>query len=198
MIVLHGACWLNLKTEGAVKARAAAVIPYAALLYLLLFALAGFWLAQLPGFAISSPPVHGGASNPMLKTVALAHGGWFSNFRSQPALWAIVALAYLGAAAATVFRRRPILAFCGSAFVVASTVATAGVALFPFLLPSSDNPAMSLTVWDASSSKLTLAIMLGAVVLILPIVLAYTTFVYYVLRGPVKPETITDDPHTSY
>jgi cytochrome bd ubiquinol oxidase subunit II len=198
MIVLHGACWLNLKTEGNVKTRAAAIIPYAAVVYGLLFVLAGFWLIRLPGFSISSPLIYGGPSNPTLKTVSLIDGGWLSNFHVHPALWVLVAAAYLGAASAAFLRRRPILAFLGSALAIAGTIATAGVALFPFLLPSSSNPAMSLTVWDASSSKLTLAVMLGAVMLMLPVILAYTSFAYYVLRGPVKPETITNDPHTSY
>ena len=44
---------------------------------------------------------------------------------------------------------------------------------------------MSLTVWDASSSKLTLAIMLDAIAIFLPIVIVYTGWVYRVLRGPV-------------
>jgi cytochrome d ubiquinol oxidase subunit II len=57
---------------------------------------------------------------------------------------------------------------------------------------------MSLTVWDASSSKLTLAIMLGAVTLFLPIILAYTGWVYRVLRGPVRAESITSDIHANY
>jgi cytochrome d ubiquinol oxidase subunit II len=55
MIVLHGAVWLNLKTDGAVKARAHAVIPYAALAFAILFALAGFWLSHLQGFQIVGP-----------------------------------------------------------------------------------------------------------------------------------------------
>src|SRR5271168_3540641 len=44
MIVLHGATWLNLKTDGAVKARARTVMPYAALAFCLLFGGAGIWL----------------------------------------------------------------------------------------------------------------------------------------------------------
>ena len=80
----------------------------------------------------------------------------------------------------------------------AATVATAGAALFPFFLPSSSEPNASLTVWDASSSKLTLAIMLGAVVVFLPIVIGYTTWVYYVLRGPVTAKQIESDSGHAY
>ncbi len=85
-----------------------------------------------------------------------------------------------------------------SALVPVFTIATAGLALFPFLLPSSSEPDMSLTVWDASSSKLTLGIMLGAVVLFLPIIIAYTGFVYRVLRGRVSEESIAGDSASHY
>ena len=79
------------------------------------------------------------------------------------------------------------LAFVASGAAVKGVVATAGLSMFPFILPSSLDPSMSLTVWDASSSRATLALMLVAVVLILPAVLAYTAFVYRVLRGRVTP-----------
>ncbi len=62
--------------------------------------------------------------------------------------------------------------------------------MFPFLLPSSTHPSQSLTVWDASSSKATLSLMLIAVIVFLPIVLAYTSWVYYVLRGAVTEAAI--------
>jgi cytochrome d ubiquinol oxidase subunit II len=62
--------------------------------------------------------------------------------------------------------------------------------MFPFILPSSAEPKASLTVWDASSSQLTLFIMLIAVVIFLPIVLAYTAWVYRVLHGKVTPKML--------
>ena len=74
--------------------------------------------------------------------------------------------------------------------VPAGTIATAGLALFPFLLPSSQHPDASLTVWDASSSKLTLAVMLGVTALFLPLIIAYTGWVYRVMRGPVRAKDV--------
>ena len=53
-------------------------------------------------------------------------------------------------------------------------------------MPSSTDPGSSLTVWDASSSHLTLGIMLVVVVIFLPIILIYTAWVYRVLRGKVN------------
>lgn len=157
MIVLHGAVWLNLKTEGAVKARANAIIPYAAIVFAILFALAGLWLSHLQGFQIAGQMMHDGPSNPLNKTVTLVAGGWFANAALHPALWLTVAVAYLGALGAVLLRTRPGLAFISSALIPFGTIATAGVALFPFLMPSSSDPNESLTVWDASSSQLTLA-----------------------------------------
>jgi cytochrome d ubiquinol oxidase subunit II len=116
----------------------------------------------------------------------------------HPLFWLAPLVAYLGALTAVLARKRPLLAWIGSAFVPLGTIATAGLSLFPFLLPSSSNPDMSLTVWDASSSKLTLEIMLVCVIIFLPIVLAYTGWAYRVLRGPVKGESIMSDSHGNY
>jgi cytochrome d ubiquinol oxidase subunit II len=104
----------------------------------------------------------------------------------------VVAVTYLGALGAVLLRGRPGLAIVSSALVPAGTILTAGLALFPFLMPSSSDPGASLTVWDASSSKLTLAVMLGVVVITLPAILAYTSWVYHVLRGPVRAADIED------
>jgi cytochrome d ubiquinol oxidase subunit II len=198
MIVLHGAVWLNLKTDGAVKVRASAIIPYAALVFAILFALAGLWLSHLQGFQIVGELPHDGPSNPLNKAVTLVPGGWFANVTLYPALWLTVAVAYLGALGAVLLRTRPGLAFVASALVPFGTIATAGVALFPFLMPSSSRPNESLTVWDASSSRLTLAIMLATVIIFLPIVLAYTAWVYRVMRGPVRTEDIARNSKTAY
>lgn len=197
MIVLHGAAWLNLKASGAVKERARAAIPILAGVFIVLFVLAGAWVARIGAFHFVSAVLPEASSNPLTKTVAMG-GSWFVNFNSHPALWLFPLTAILGAGLAVVFRRWPLLAFVASALVPLATIATAGVALFPFLLPSSANPSASLTVWDASSSKLTLEVMLGVVALLLPIVLAYTSWAYRVLRGPVTEEQIRADSKTAY
>lgn len=185
MIMLHGAAWLNLKTEGTIQARARQLMSFLALAFVLLFALAGLWLSRFKGYHIMGVPVHGAPSNPMAKTVTRSTG-WLSDPAFGIWQWAPVALAFAGAFCAVVLRKAPLAAFLSSALVPIGTISTAGMALFPFLLPSSSQPNASLTVWDASSSKLTLGIMLGAVALLLPCVLAYTAWVYRVLRGPVR------------
>jgi cytochrome d ubiquinol oxidase subunit II len=77
-----------------------------------------------------------------------------------------------------------------SSLAIAGTVLSAGFALFPFLMPSSVDPRSSLTVWDASSSHSTLELMLIATAVLLPIVLAYTGWVFRVMRGRVSLEHI--------
>ena len=87
-------------------------------------------------------------------------------------------------------RRRDALAPCAGRIRCASFCR--GFALYPFLLPSSLCPASSLTVWDASSSQHTLGLMLIAVIIFMPLILAYTTWVYRVLRGRISLQHVRD------
>jgi cytochrome d ubiquinol oxidase subunit II len=198
MIVLHGAAWLNYKASGQVAERARRAMPVAAGLYGGLFALAGGLIGKIDGARITSLADPAGPSNPLLKTVAMVPGAWLQNFSAHPWLWLLPLGGFAAAGLAVLLRRRPLAAFLASALVPFCTIATAGVSLFPFLLTSSSQPDVSLTAWDASSSRLTLAIMLGAVVVFLPLIVAYTGWVYRVLRGPVTAKDIAGDSHAHY
>ncbi|WP_343713180.1 cytochrome d ubiquinol oxidase subunit II [Inquilinus sp.] len=188
MLVMHGGAWLALKTEEPVAGRAAAATRQAAIGLVVLFALAGLWLAiGIDGYALAGAVPHDGPSNPLLKQVAQAPDAWLANYGAMPWTLAAPVVAFAGAFGvfALLGRQRPGLALLASGLAIAGVIATAGLSVFPFLLPSSLDPNASLTVWDASSSRLTLAIMLGATVVFLPVVLAYTAWVYRVLRGRV-------------
>jgi len=197
MLALHGATWLSLRADGAVGERARSAIPVVAAALVLCFVLAGLWLTGIGGYQVTSTLAHDGASNPSAKSVVHGAMTWFANYGANPLLWLAPLLAVAGAALAWLMRARRMLAFLCSGLASAAVIATAGFALFPFLLPSSSHPGDSLTVWDSSSSKLTLAIMLGAVVIFLPLVIAYTGWVYRVMRGPVKPDDVARD-HGAY
>ena len=93
-------------------------------------------------------------------------------------------------AAAGLAARRSGLAFLASMLGIACIIATVGLSMFPVILPSSTNPNDALTVFDASSSHATLRNMLIATLIFLPIVLAYTAWVYKVLWGKVSSTTI--------
>ncbi len=200
MLSMHGGSWLSMKSEGPLAGRARLAGICAAIALIVLFAVAGLWIAGIDGYAVQGALDHAAPSNPLGKNVARAAGAWFDNYRLYPLTMAAPALAFIGAAAAALLllSRRRLPAFIASAVSVASVVATGGLSLFPFLLPSSLDPRSSLLVWDASSSRTTLFIMLCVTLLFLPIIIAYTGFVYRVMRGPVRSEAIEQDSHGHY
>ena len=201
MLATHGARYLVIKTEGAVAQRAAHCIALPGA------GVAGFLRrGRLLVVALRIWPAHylrrparwrrkpagqdsGGTARRLVRqlralaadAVAAAGGTGFTAAR--------------GAAGASRFQR---VAFVTSAIGIAAVIGTMGASLFPFLLPSSSHPSSSLTVWDSSSSHRTLSIMLIATLVFLPIVLAYTTWVYRVMRGPVTAEHIRANPDSTY
>ncbi len=201
MLLTHGAVYLAVKTDGAVAQRARTTSRFAAFAWVLLFSIAGVWLWQGHfGFAITSGALPGGEPDPLAKTAIAQSGAWFANYMRWPAtlLAPAIGLAAPLLVAALARSRQRLVAFIVSGLGIAGVIGTMGVSLFPFLLPSSSHPQSSLTVWDASSSQRTLGIMLIAVVIFLPIVLAYTGWVYRVMRGPVTNAYIEANRETSY
>lgn len=202
MLLMHGAAYLLVKTEGAIEARSRRVLTAAAPLLVVLLTICGIWVAWgIDGYVLAEGAAHGGPSNPLLKQVVREPGAWLSNYAAYPWMLAAPVLAYGGALLAlalTLRRRAPLLVFLFTAISVFGVVSTAGLSMFPFLLPSSLDPTSSLTVWDASSSRLTLFIMLLATVVVLPIVVLYTSFIYRVLRGKVTAADIEERGHGLY
>jgi len=194
MLILHGTSYAALRVGAPMALRAEHLALIASAVYVLAFIGAGFWVASIDGYVIVGPVDHSGASNPMLKTVEQVGGGWLVNFHTWPWMWAAPLVALLAAvvAHALLHLHRPGAAFMASTLVQAGTILTAGFALFPFLMPSSTQPNHSLTLWDASSSAKTLLIMLVVVIVLLPVVLAYTTWVFRVLKGRVTLESLHD------
>ena len=201
MLVMHGGTYLALKTEAPVAARAAKAASSASIILIVLFTLAGLWVGfGLEGYVVIGNPDLAGPSNPLLKQTIHETGAWLRNYGRYPWMLTAPLLAYAAALAVrpVLARNRPGLAFIGSGIAVAAVIATAGLSLFPFLLPSSLDPRASLTVWDASSSRLTLLIMLAATLIFLPMVLAYTAWVYYVLRGKVTATYVKNSGASVY
>lgn len=198
MLVLHGAAWLGIKAErGVVQDRARRIGVGAALLSLVLFAIGGLFVAFGDlGFRITGVVDTSGASNPLRTTVEAAPGAWLDNYGAYPWMLIAPALGFLGAAIALVglLRRSEPLAFSGSSASALGIIATVGLSMFPFVLPSSIDPQSSLTVWNASSSHLTLFIMLVCTILFLPLILLYTAWVYRVLWGRSTTEAVRTNP----
>ena len=201
MLSTHGARYLALKADGLVAERAAKLSRWTALAWLLLFALAGTWLWRSGfGYRIVTGAIAGAPPDPLAKTVVAAPGAWLDNYARWPLAWLLPAsgLAAPLALALLPRARAQMALFLCSALGIAGVIGTMGVSLFPFLLPSSSEPSSSLTVWDASSSQRTLWIMLIATALLLPIVLAYTAWVYRVLRGRVTVAHVEANPDSTY
>lgn len=201
MLTTHGAVYLAMKTDGALAQRARLISRYAAIAWMLLFAIAGIWLWKSGyGLAIMHGAIPGAEPNPLAKT-AIAHvGAWFTNYARWPITMLVPAIGLVAPllVAALAGLRHRLVVFVISSLGIAGVIGAMGVSLFPFLMPSSSHPSSSLTVWDASSSQRTLGIMLIAVIIFLPIILAYTGWVYHVMRGPVTSAYVDANRETSY
>ncbi|MBB2671821.1 UNVERIFIED_ORG: cytochrome d ubiquinol oxidase subunit II [Rhizobium esperanzae] len=201
MLTMHGAAWLVLKASGPVAERARSCGSIAALAAIVLFALGGLFLwIGVGGYRIASDISPIGPSNPLLKSVVIENGAWLANYNAHP--WMILApvLGFAGAALALLAMRagREVTTLIFSKMAILGIISTVGLAMFPFILPSSLDPRSSLTVWDASSSHMTLFIMLVVTVIFLPIIVAYTAWVYKVLWGKVDEKSVTDKNSHAY
>lgn len=200
MLTTHGAVYLTAKAEGAVQDRARVYVTIGALVTVILFILAGIWVAFLQGYAFSGKVVSNGPSNPLLKAVTRESGQWLANYKAYSWMMAAPVLGIVGPLLALLFTRagRAGVAFIASAVGILGIISTAGLSMFPFLMPSNIAPAASLTVWDASSSQRTLFVMLVCTLIFLPIVLIYTSIVFRVLRGAVTSRQIETNSGNLY
>lgn len=200
MLAMHGAGWLTLKTAGEVNARARRIGMIAAIATIALFAIGGFWLTLIDGYRFTSTIDTGGPSNPLYKTVEVTSGVWFQNYAAHPWMMIAPALGFLGALGSLLAfaAKKDGLPWLMSSVSILGIISTVGLSMFPFILPSNVDPKSSLTVWDASSSHMTLFIMLVCAVIFVPIIIAYTSFVYKVLWGKVAAKDVTDPSNHAY
>lgn len=200
MLIMHGACYLNIKTESFIQQRAIKAAKYFAITTSVLYIIGGLWVyIAVPGYDFVQPISHVGPSNPLLKQAFLLEGAWLTNYMLWPVLMLIPVLGVLMPLFVVMLVERfAIKAFISSSLAVFAIIATVGVSMFPFILPSSLDANVSLTVWDSSSSHLTLLIMLVATIVLLPIVLLYTAWVYKVLSGKVTKATIEQSSDSAY
>lgn len=93
---------------------------------------------------------------------------------------------------------KSLLTFVSNSWAIASTIATFGLSMFPVIVPSITDPRASLLVWNGSSSRNTLFIMLLVILIFFPIVLFYISWVYRVLRGKVTPTLLEQKSKNLY
>ncbi|MDX7782865.1 cytochrome d ubiquinol oxidase subunit II [Aeromonas caviae] len=200
LLLLHGASFLQCKTQGAIAARSARLALWLGPLASALFALGGVWLGEMAGYRITVIGDLNGALTPLMKEVVAVPAGWLGNFVAHPVLWAVPVLGLLLPLVCALASRlgKSGLALVASGGACAAMMLTVAIALFPFVLPSSLDPASSLTLWDSTSSERTLLIMLGIVGVLMPVNIGYTLWVYRVVRGRVSAEQVRQHGHSLY
>lgn len=200
MTVLHGSSYLLLRTSGLLQARARTVGMRASIVTFVLFAVGGLWTAFGVAGYVASGIDPSGLADPMAKTVVVETGAWMYNFADYPVLACVPAAAFVSLVLCGlshyVWRSR--LAVFFSALATLCIVLTPLVSMFPFVLPSSLEAAASLTMWDCTSSQLTLQVMAIVTVVLLPVVLAYTGWAYRVMSGKINARFIEANDHALY
>ena len=200
MLALQGATWLQMRAGGEVQWRAQVVAMLLGPVLTLLLALAGLWLYfGISGYAISSEVIGDAASNPLSKSV-IQTDNWFGNYADYPILWLLVATSLLLPLLTSFMAKvgRPGLAFVVNSLAIASIILMTGFTLFPFVMPSSADLASALTLWDSTSSELTLEIMFWVAMVFVPIILCYTFWGYYKMWRRIEPEFIEQNSVSNY
>ena len=164
---------------------------------------AGLYLygGGVQGYVITSAIDAFALADPVSKVVARSPRAWWLNYQNYPMLWALPAMVLGGALGATVWCRKSahtVRAFVASSVAIAGVIGTAGVAMFPMLVPSSTHHASSLTVWDSAASPSSLKLLLGFAVIFLPVIICYTRLAYRVMRGKVTLAQIHAHGKTLY
>ncbi len=125
---------------------------------------------------------------------------WLTAYADRPWIAIAPAMGILGGLLTFLGLRagREVSTLLFSKMAILGVISSVGLTMFPFIMPSSSDPRSSLTVWNSSSSHLTLFIMLVATAIFMPLILMYTAWVYKVLWGKVTEADVTDDSSHSY
>lgn len=188
LLSFHGALFLQEKVGAHILTRLKGVTVVSAIVFIVSFIALGFWIKQISGYHVSAMPDVNSTFLPMAKTVDIQSGAWLANYAAYPKLWLLpistLVMTILALILSLIGWAKTAYAFTSGAII--TSLGTAGVALFPFILASSSQPNHGLTVWDSTSSHLTLFYMFIVAVIFLPIILGYTMWVFRVLRGRVE------------
>ncbi|RQR61295.1 cytochrome d ubiquinol oxidase subunit II [Burkholderia sp. Bp9125] len=201
MLVAHGAAFIKMKTDGVIARRASVALRVSAFLAVVLFVLAGVLIASyVGGYHITRAAPTDTVANPLLKDVAAGSGLWLANYGEYPWMVAAPIVGIAGGVLALLLAgsQREKTAFFCTGLMIVGVILTAGFSMFPFVMPSSLDPKSSLTVWDSTSSHMTLQVMLFAVIVFLPLILLYTSWVYRVMRGKVTQQALEENKHSMY
>lgn len=163
LLAMHGSIYLYLKTEGELQRRLHGWMRGTFFVFLAFFIIVTLY-------------------STLLVPASLKH------FSDYPILWLVPLLNILAIAniPRAISQHRPFYAFISSSCTIAALVFLFSAALYPNLLPATNNPDFSLTIFNAASSQLTQKIGLIIVAIGMPLVLSYTILIYWTFRGKVQ------------
>ncbi|ENM5744265.1 cytochrome d ubiquinol oxidase subunit II [Vibrio mimicus] len=192
MVVTQGATFLQLKTRDTLRERAHTTSIISASIAIILFLIGGLSATNMAGYIIMSPIITNAASNPLQKEVFSVAGHLLHNYRDYSLLWLIPVAGILSLLACiwVSLKKSSGWAFLFSSLAIVCIILTAGMALFPMIIPSSLVPSNSLTIWDATSSQKTLSIITIIAIVVMPVVLSYTAWSYYKMFGRLDDDYI--------
>ena len=206
MVLMHGSTWLVMRTDSNVAQRSANIGRVVSIVLSLCFALAGVMVWQsVDGYLVLSAIDTMGQAQPTIKEVTTGSGAWLHNYIESPVLWLVPAVGIvmpmlvsllLGLKGKSMSVK--VFSFIASSLSIVSIILTAGIAMFPFVMPSSSQPNHSLLMWDAVSSEGTLNLMLIVVGIFVPIILGYTIWCYKKMWRTVTIAEIEENKHTAY
>lgn len=163
MSVTSGALWINVKTEGAIAAKAGNLAKKSTLIVLVLsLVYLAYSFVGIEGFTI--------------------------NYSAMPALYLLPVLAVVGAVLAVFFAKkdRGFPAFCSNLLTLLFVVESGLASIYPYMLKSSISPEYGINIFEAASSHMTLSVMLGGALVFVPIVIIYQLWAYTLFKEKIK------------
>ena len=163
LFMMHGAIYMVLKTEGEMHDKIRPWVNNAIIFFIICY-----------------------VSTTMATLLYVPH--MVDSIKAHPIFFGLALLNMLAIAniPREIYHGRDFLAFLSSCASMAALMALFGAGMYPDLVHSANDPANSLTIYNAASSQKTLGIMLIIAGIGVPLVLAYTSSIYWVFRGKVK------------
>ena len=190
MLLTQGCLWIQLRTVDEIASRVKGLTLILALGTVVLYCIAGIWAYSFDGYQLTALAPQGSFHAITDKSVEVVPHGLFANYHKVWILWLVPVIAifcFIKAGIAGV-KGNAVKGIIYNSVAIAFVIITAACAMFPFVMPSSIDPESSLTIWDASSSHFTLQVMLYAVIIFVPIALAYTIWAYRRMWNKVSAE----------